>query len=222
MPRKAINYDKTHFYKIVCRDTSIKDCYVGHTTDFTTRKHNHKKTCSNQNNRDYNCPVYQFIRQNGGWDNWDMILIDTLSCENNLEARRREREYIEKLNATLNRVIPTRSQSEYRADNEELIREIKKHNREKNKDKIKEYQKTYNQENKDKISQKIKDRRKNNLETIREYEKQAYQRNKATRQRPYHCECGKVVSFNSRLDHFKSKKHQQYILNQSNPQEPEN
>ena len=35
MPRKPIDYSKTHFYKIVCNDTEIKPVYVGHTTDFT-------------------------------------------------------------------------------------------------------------------------------------------------------------------------------------------
>ena len=42
MPRVPIDYSQTHFYKIVCRNTDIKDCYVGHTTDFTKRKNRHK------------------------------------------------------------------------------------------------------------------------------------------------------------------------------------
>ena len=48
MPRKPIDYSKTHFYKIVCKDTSITDCYVGHTTDFTKRQWQHKNSCKNQ------------------------------------------------------------------------------------------------------------------------------------------------------------------------------
>ena len=77
MPLKAINYDKTHFYKIVCKDLDIKDCSVGHTTDFTTRKYDHKQRCSNPNNGGYNLPVYRFMRENGGWENFEMILIKT-------------------------------------------------------------------------------------------------------------------------------------------------
>ena len=34
MPLKEINYDKTHFYKLMCKDFNITDCYVGHTTDW--------------------------------------------------------------------------------------------------------------------------------------------------------------------------------------------
>ena len=50
--------------------------------------------------------VYEFIRKNGGWDNWDMILIETIKCENNLEARKKEREHLEQLGATLNKERP--------------------------------------------------------------------------------------------------------------------
>ena len=38
MPHKEVDDSKTHFYKIVCKDLSIKDCYVGHTTNFKNRK----------------------------------------------------------------------------------------------------------------------------------------------------------------------------------------
>ena len=49
MPRKPIDYRHTHFYKIVCKDLNIKDCYVGHTTDFTKRKYQHKTACNHVN-----------------------------------------------------------------------------------------------------------------------------------------------------------------------------
>ena len=83
MPKKEVDYSKTHFYKIVCRDLSIKDCYVGPTTDFNTRKSNHKTTCNNERDQvHYNFYLYQFIRENGGFENFDMILINTEQCEN--------------------------------------------------------------------------------------------------------------------------------------------
>ena len=69
MPRKPIDYSNTHFYKIVCKDTNMTDCYVGHTTDFTKRKYKHKGLCNNTNIRNYTIPLYQFIRANGGFNN---------------------------------------------------------------------------------------------------------------------------------------------------------
>ena len=90
MPRKPIDYNKTHFYKIVCKDLKITDCYVGHTTDYTKRKNQHKTSCNNSNRPNHNCYLYRFIRSNGGWCNWDMVLINTESYENTLQAKRRE------------------------------------------------------------------------------------------------------------------------------------
>ena len=60
--------------------------YIGHTTEFTKRKHQHKIRCCNPNNPKHHYKVYNFIRDNGHWDNWDMILIDTLNCESKLDA----------------------------------------------------------------------------------------------------------------------------------------
>ena len=102
MPKVKINYDNTHFYKIVSKDLNILDIYVGHTTNFTKRKNSHKSACNNSNDVNYNTHVYKFIRNNDGWINFSMILIDTLPCINKLEAEKKERIYIETLNATLN------------------------------------------------------------------------------------------------------------------------
>ena len=38
MPRNKLEYSNTHFYKIACKDLDIQDFYLGHTTDFRTRK----------------------------------------------------------------------------------------------------------------------------------------------------------------------------------------
>ena len=90
MPRKPIDYSNTHFYKIVCKDLNITDCYVGHTADFTKRKNAHKNNCLNQNNKHYNSYLYVFIRNNGGFSNFDMILLEKISCESRLDALKKE------------------------------------------------------------------------------------------------------------------------------------
>ena len=88
MPRTPINYANTHFYKIVCEDLTIKECYVGHTTDFKRRKGQHKGGCKNINSKEYNAYVYQFIRNNVGWNNFDMISIEIRCCDNHLTLER--------------------------------------------------------------------------------------------------------------------------------------
>ena len=67
MPRQPISYDNTCFYKIVCKNLDIHDIYVGHTTDFTTRKYYHKYNCNNPNHKKQRLFVHKFVRDNGGW-----------------------------------------------------------------------------------------------------------------------------------------------------------
>ena len=107
MPLKPIDYSKTIFYRIVCNDLNIKDCYIGQTTNFIKRKQQHKRYSNNENLTYSNLKVYQFIRENGGWDNWTMVMIEQISCENFNEACKLERKFLEEYNATLNNNIPS-------------------------------------------------------------------------------------------------------------------
>jgi hypothetical protein len=126
MPRTPIDYSKTVFYKIVCNDLSIKDCFIGHTTDFTKRKALHKSKCNLEGNCKFNLRVYAFIREHGSWENWSMIPIEEMKCVSVFEALRRERELIEINCCTLNCYIPTRTQQERNELNREADK-IKRH-----------------------------------------------------------------------------------------------
>ena len=143
MPRLPINYSNTIIYKLVCNDINITDIYVGHTTDFIRRKANHKCSCNNENNKKYNYYVYQFIRNNGGFENWSMIEIEKYSCNDAHEATARERHWLETLGATLNILIPARTEQEWK---------------ETNKDRLDEYHQEYYQANKEQISEKNKEK----------------------------------------------------------------
>ena len=112
MPRTNIDYSNTMIYKLVCNDLNVKDCYVGHTTNFKNRKHNHKNTCNNPNVECHNMPVHKCIRSNGGWNNWNMILVEQFECSNKMEAEQKEREIIEQLKPTLNKSSPYRTPEE--------------------------------------------------------------------------------------------------------------
>ncbi len=113
MPRKAIDYSKTIIYKIVCNDLTITDCYVGHTTDFTKRKCHHKNSCLNENYKQHNLKIYTKIRENGGWENYEMIEVEKYSCIDSNVATARERYWFEQLNANLNSDHPGRSKCEW-------------------------------------------------------------------------------------------------------------
>ena len=148
MPRKAINYKKVIIYKLVCNDLSVKDLYVGHTTDFTNRKKLHKSCCLNSSDSRHNSKVYKVMRENGSWYNWTMIEIEKYPCKDENEARARERFWYEELQATLNSQCPILNVGERK--------QYEKNYYEKNKDQIKGYEKDYYVRNKDYLQQKHK------------------------------------------------------------------
>jgi hypothetical protein len=104
MPKVLIDYSNTIIYKKTRKDQNINDVYVGHTTNFVQRKHAHKNCCYNEKTND--CKLYQAIRNNGGWNNWNMEIVNFFNCKDHYEARKKEQEYFELLNATLNSIEP--------------------------------------------------------------------------------------------------------------------
>jgi len=105
MPKTEIDYANTIMYKLMCNDETIKDVYVGHTTNFTKRKYQHKKNCVSSNCIEQD-KLYNFIKKNGGWENWTMFQLEMYPCCNLKEALIRERYWIDKENSTLNTIKP--------------------------------------------------------------------------------------------------------------------
>lgn len=102
----AVDYSKVVKYKIVCKDLNVDECYVGHTTNFRQRKTQHKKRSTRESYKEYNSQKYKIMRENGGWEIWDMIEIEKYPCKDFNEARARERYWYEILNSKLNSIKP--------------------------------------------------------------------------------------------------------------------
>ena len=117
-------------------DFNNENIYIGSTCNFTRRKHKHKTTCNNENDKDYNLKLYQYIRENDGWDAWVMTKIIDYPCNSKSELNIMERRYIDNYKSTLNCNIPTRTNKQYQNDNKEKIAQRKKRHYEANKDKI--------------------------------------------------------------------------------------
>ena len=100
------DYSNTIFYKIFCKDAAITDLYIGHTINFVQRKTKHKHGCNNPSAATYKQKLYNFIRQNGGWDNWRMDIIAYHDCKDKRDALAKEQEYFILYNATLNSIEP--------------------------------------------------------------------------------------------------------------------
>ena len=122
------NYKNGVIYKICCKDENIKDVYVGSSCSHTKRKSAHKRACTKKDNKEYNYPVYRYIRDNGGWENWDFVLLEEYPCENKNQLVIRERYWFELLGTKLNSQYPERTKKEYYEENKEKILTQKKKN----------------------------------------------------------------------------------------------
>jgi len=202
MPKTILNYEKTIMYKIVCDDLTIKDCYVGHTTNMTKRKYKHKTACNNEKNKAHNRKIYKIIRQNGGWSNWSMLLIETFPCKDKHEACKREREIFEELDAKMNMVKPYRTQEEIKLYYQDHKEDYKKYYKDHKEDYKKYYQdhkeenKLYQEANKQEIAEKKKQYYRDHKEQAKLY----YQIHKAEiaekyKEKKTQCEyCSKLLS----------------------------
>ncbi len=191
-----VDYSKGLIYKLCCNDPSVKDIYVGSTTNFIRRKCAHKTACNNQNKKSY---VYKFIRDNGGWCNWSMVLVRKYNATNKMKLARKERKYIEKLGATLNSNTPSRTLNEvkeltskrnreYKEANKEVIREQRKEYRKRNKNVIKERNKQYYEANREEIIKQMTTK--------------------------IECECGSIINRSEISRHKKTQKHKDLMNDQ--------
>ena len=210
MPKTPIDYRKSVIYKICCNDVSITDVYVGSTTSLSKRKPCHKSACNNERDKAHNLNVYQFIRANGGWDNWDVVMVEEYPCDNKNQLHTRERYQMELLKANLNSIIPTRTMKEWYKENVEHIKEYQKENAEH----IKARKKEYYKENAEHIKSQSKERRKENAEHIKAREKEYQKENtehikeyqKAYKNEKIACaHCNKMLNRSSMARHIKSK-----------------
>jgi hypothetical protein len=155
-----------------------KEYYIGSSYDLKDRCRKHKTSCNNQNSKQSNIKLYKYIRENGGWDCWNMILLYDYPCKNRNELELEEKKCIKEYKSTLNQVIPRRTKKEYYVDNKEKISQYDKERYEANKEKILEQKKEYHKANKEKILQQNKKYRQNNKEKIAQYKKELYEANK--------------------------------------------
>ena len=193
-------YDKSIIYKLCCKDLTIQDIYIGSTVNFRNRKYEHKKICNNDFYKDYTNYKYDFIRNNGGWDNWDMIQIKEFPCNSKRELEAEERKVYEELKPTLNTIKP------FTTKEEKL-----------------QYCKKWSKENKDARNISLKKWRENkgkeynkkNLEKHNKYHLEYYHTNKEKinekSKTTIECECGAVVRIDGKKRHERSKKHKNYL-----------
>jgi hypothetical protein len=96
-------YSNGQIYWIHCKDAKINEFYVGSTCNFFDRRNKHIDNCYNPKSKAYNSPVYKYIRENGGWNNFTMNTIEPYPCNNKIELLINEQEWINILEPKLNK-----------------------------------------------------------------------------------------------------------------------
>ena len=116
------DYNKSCIYMLRHKDdTELENIYIGSTTNFKGRKHQHKTCCCNPNRKEHNYKQYQYIRANGGWNEWRMIWLEDYQCKTLRELRLREDQVMIQYENRINKNRASRTDKEYAQDNKERI-----------------------------------------------------------------------------------------------------
>ena len=181
--------------------------YIGSTFDLDNRKCEHKSACYNPKTRKYGIKVYETIRNNGGFDDFQFEVLEyyneSISEE---ELREEEQNYMDMFEPSLN------SRNAYGEDFQKK-RDTNKIWRENNK----EYNKEYNSKNRDRIQEaarlryakdpeKFKQRVKNDYQKDPEKFRERSRLNRLKQERVI-CECGLSISLKYKAKHDKTKSH---------------
>jgi len=214
------DFSKGQIYKLTCLDPNIKEIYVGSTTNFKQRKKAHKR-----DSKKLNQLKYKFIRDNGGWSNWDMIWIKDFPCNKVQELKAEENKIMKELKAMLNSYnaigVDIKKKKEtikkwiknnpdkIKASRNKLENKIKKKkcNKEwdlKNKERNKIKKKEYYEKNKEYFKKQSKINH-NKINDIKKKEIQLKRGQKIT------CPCGSLIRLDSKSRHEKTKKHQTFL-----------
>ena len=109
----------------------IDETYVGSTCNFKKRFTGHKTKCYNTTSKEYNYPLYVFIRENGGFDECNIEII--FRCPENVinktQAKIIEEWFRENLDAKINRKKCYSSKEEKFQDRRRYLEETKEHTR---------------------------------------------------------------------------------------------
>ena len=189
------NYQQAKIYKIECNISG--KIYVGSTCEPTLARRlaGHVGDYKKYLNGNHNYVSSFDIIKNG---NYDIVLIESFTCNSKDELYAKERYWTNKLDCV------------NRYKNQGLFNELGE----------KEYKKAYREINKDKINEKNKEYYDNNKEYFKEHNKEYYDNNKERINEKNNCQCGGLYTNANKSKHIKSQKHQNYIKTLNNGIKP--
>ena len=121
------DYSQACIYKIKHNeDYNDENIYIGSTCNLIRRRCEHKNKCKDNNSKEYGLKIHQYIRDNGGWDNFIVIKVHDFPCNSKSELQIEERRMIDLLHSKLNKQMPTRTHKQWCKDNSTYLKEKEK------------------------------------------------------------------------------------------------
>ena len=90
---------ETYIYKVSCKDTTVTDTYVGQ----SVRKNSPASSLKSNCKRGANQWAALFINNHGGWDNWEVSILEHFKFGYTKQMTDRVKELQKLHNATLNK-----------------------------------------------------------------------------------------------------------------------
>jgi len=151
-------------YKICCDDLP-EFIYIGSTKSFRHRKSSHKSSYNKGDTK----KLYTTIRENGGWDNWRMVIVEDIGEVSLTQARIKEEEHRVKLNANLNTLSCYLTTEQKKEKQREYFKNWNNNNTTRE-----TYMKEWKEQNKEKINESRRQYYQKNKEKEKEYQRQLY------------------------------------------------
>ena len=133
-------------------DTEWENIYIGSTCSLRDRIGKHKYCCYRDIRPEYNYKVYKYIRENGDWDNFEVLVLEECEVE---KLKRLEQSYMDVYKPTLNSVYALGRDKERSKRNRKNYHKVWSEN---NKCKLDEYKKEWYENNKKRLLERAKEK----------------------------------------------------------------
>ena len=157
---RATDFSNCYIYHIVDSDKVVH--YVGSTSNMNSRKSSHKYRCTTEKCKEYNFDIYKYIRDNGGFEKFEIIPVRKVeNVSNKTELRIAEQVEMKKFSGLKNMIGSYLSKEERIEQNIEKCKKWRENNP--------EYLNQWYQANKEKILEYYQENKEKKLEYQRQY-----------------------------------------------------
>lgn len=202
-------------YQIKCKDPKITETYVGSTVDLKQRIRQHRYKCIEGNNECW-LKIYVFMRENGGFDNFEFNILEEFTDISKEQLRDEEQKYIKQITPQLNKKNASVTPEELKEYHRKYSKEYKHAHKEQCNQYNKKYYREHKEERREIKRQTDKLYYEKNKEKIKADSKARYEKNKekieARASAPWTCEiCNVTVRRDSKPRHERSELHKSKI-----------